>query len=526
MKICGLHAGHDCSFAVLNEGRPEIHLELERFIRKKEPKDDAYKFFQEKYADHQNVFYYAHTLDIWEQTYKSSYDSMMSHIKGKGEYLIPGHHESHAANAFFSSNFDQALIITIDGGGRDYVDKNHVVTAFTAWEGVGNKVYPIEILKEQQSNIGYTWRNFTEWSFGLSTGYPKGSQMGTIMAMAAFGDPKYKDDIATMVRNFELGCQPNQKFALYRSIVEKSEQDKFDVAASLQVATEEVIRDMIQGYLDKKPDLKNICFSGGVVLNSLMMGKMWDWFKGRVEDMYVCPVPYDSGLAIGAAQWLWHQHLDNPRIKWEDNFTPYLGIPHDQDEVLDTLIRFSDKVNYDFVSDIDVLGLLAEQKIVSVFGGGSESGRRALGNRSILADPRNPDMKSIINEKVKHRQWFRPFAPSILREEVGNYFEHDVDSPYMTYCLKFRDEVQSKVPAVVHKDGTARLQTVTENDNKRYYDLLKKWNDLTGCPILLNTSFNDTEPIVETPEHGINCFLGTNIDHLFFQDHNILVSKK
>ena len=224
---------------------------------------------------------------------------------------------------------------------------------------IGNKIYPIEILKEQQSNI---WRNFTEWSFGLSAGYPKGSQMGTIMAMAAFGEPKYKDDIATMVRNFELGCQPNQKFALYRSIVEKSEQDRFDVAASLQAATEEVIRDMIQGYLDKKPDLKNICFSGGVVLNSLMMGKMWDWFKGRVEDMYVCPVPYDSGLAIGSAQWLWHQHLDNARIKWEDNFTPYLGIPHDQDEVLDTIIRFTDKVNYDFVSDIDVLGLLAEQK--------------------------------------------------------------------------------------------------------------------------------------------------------------------
>jgi carbamoyltransferase len=162
---------------------------------------------------------------------------------------------------------------------------------------------------------------------------------------------------------------------------------------------------------------------------------------------------------------------------------------------------------------------------VSVFGKGSESGRRALGNRSILADPRSPDMKNMINEKVKHRQWYRPFAPSILREEVKNWFKDDVSSPYMSFVVKFKDEVLEKIPAVLHFDNTARLQTVTKDDNPWYHNFLQLWNEKTGVPILLNTSFNDREPICETPSHAIDCFLRTNIDFLFFRDYQLLVSK-
>jgi len=176
-------------------------------------------------------------------------------------------------------------------------------------------------------------------------------------------------------------------------------------------------------------------------------------------------------------------------------------------------------------SDSDVIELICQQNIISVFGGGSESGRRALGNRSILCDPRSPDMKDIINEKVKHRQWFRPFAPSILREEVKNWFVRDIDSPYMSMVLHYKEEVKDKVPAVVHLDGSGRLQTVTKNDNKWYYNFIKKFKKETGVPILLNTSFNDREPIVETPEHAINCFMGTNIDYLYFYEYGILISK-
>ena len=178
------------------------------------------------------------------------------------------------------------------------------------------------------------------------------------------------------------------------------------------------------------------------------------------------------------------------------------------------------------IKDEDVIELICNQNIVCVFGGGSESGRRALGNRSILADPRNKNMKDIINEKVKHRQWFRPFAPSILREEVKNWFEKDIDSPYMSFVLDFKKEMKDKVPAVVHLDGTGRLQTVTKNDNEWYHGFISKFKEKTGVPIVLNTSFNDREPIVETPEHAINCFLRTDIDYLYFREPKILLKKK
>lgn len=172
-----------------------------------------------------------------------------------------------------------------------------------------------------------------------------------------------------------------------------------------------------------------------------------------------------------------------------------------------------------------VIDLLLQQKIVSVYGGKSESGRRALGNRSILADPRHAEMKAILNEKVKHREPFRPFAPSVLREEVASWFEKDIDSPYMSFAIKVRKDKRDQVPAIVHFDGTARLQTVTARTNPWYHGFLCKWHDASGVPILLNTSFNDREPIVETPDHAISCFERTNIDYLYFFEYGIVVSK-
>jgi len=186
------------------------------------------------------------------------------------------------------------------------------------------------------------------------------------------------------------------------------------------------------------------------------------------------------------------------------------------------MIKVERNINDDYVVDL----LIKDDNVISVFGGGSESGRRALGNRSILADPRSPEMKDIINEKVKHRQWFRPFAPSILREDVKDWFQQDLDSPYMSLVLHYKDDMKDKVPAVVHLDGSGRLQTVTEKDNKWYYNFIKKFKKKTGIPILLNTSFNDREPIVETPDHALNCFLKTNIDYLYFYEYGILVSKE
>ena len=310
----------------------------------------------------------------------------------------------------------------------------------------------------------------------------------------------------------------------YKPIADKSEQDAFDVAAGIQKATEVIAKEIMSPYIEKY-NPKHICMSGGVVLNSVMVGKMYDWYP-NVEQIYVCPVPYDGGLAIGSAQYVYHQILRNPRVEWKDNTSPYLGNLYTEDDINSALSKYENKIEITDSSDEDVVELLTEQNIISVFGGGSESGRRALGNRSILCDPRSPDMKSIVNEKVKHRQWFRPFAPSILRESVKDWFYKDVDSPYMTTVLDWKEEVKDKVPAVVHLNGTARLQTVTENDNKWYYNFIKRFEDKTGVPIVLNTSFNDREPIVETPEHAINCFMGTNIDYLYFYDLKLLICKK
>ena len=256
------------------------------------------------------------------------------------------------------------------------------------------------------------------------------------------------------------------------------------------------------------------------------MGKLLDEFDGRIDNVYIPPVPYDGGLAIGAAQILWHEVLGNPRVEWNKNFTPYLGETWDREHIDEVLEEYKDQVEVSEASVDDLIEMLADGKIVSVFNEGSESGRRALGNRSILVDPRSTTMKDTINEKVKHRAWFRPFAPSILFDHVDEWFERNQESPYMQFVLKFKEEKRDLVPAVVHEDGTARLQTVRKEDNEWYYNFLTKWNEKTGVPIILNTSFNDREPICENAKHAVNCFLGTQIDNLFFPEHGILVSRK
>jgi carbamoyltransferase len=206
--------------------------------------------------------------------------------------------------------------------------------------------------------------------------------------------------------------------------------------------------------------------------------------------------------------------------------SPYLGKSYSKAEIEGACNQLQDMISVKSALDSDVLGKINEQKIVAVFGGCSEAGRRALGNRSILADPRNRIMKALVNEKVKHRSWFSPLAPSILEERTDEWFEEPILSPYMTFALKFRRDKQSKVPAVVHYVGTGRLHTVNKNLNPWYHNFLTEWEKISDVPILINTSFNDNEPIVETPKDALLCFIKTNIDYLYFYDYGILVSKK
>lgn len=538
MKIAGLWSGHDCSFCILDDGAPVIHAEYERYIREKEPKGDSVSFMREvlQASDIEEISAFATCFPRKHIMEHESHKWLAS--LGKDVFFM-GHHQAHAAHAFFSSKFQEAAILTIDGGGVE-TNQGHE-TATTIWYGKDNKIHHVSTLPPHTVNIGGLWTRVTRYVFKLQNGWPYGHQAGSVMAMAALGDrDKYFQEFVRMltVDVIPASMKPKdqpvgpytgndpvhpylQKWAL---IAERSEQDKFDLAASLQAATEFIIRRLVEQALQNCNGAKNVCIAGGVALNSVTIGKIRSWFPGKVEAVYVPPVPYDGGLAIGAAQYIWHQRMDNPRINWEDNFTPYLGENHNT--VSETLQQYGDQLEVVSGNDDDLVDLLDSGKIVAVFNGLSESGRRALGNRSILADPRDPDMKDKINEKVKHRQWYRPFAPSIMRESVSDWFVEDVDSPYMTHVIKFKDEALERVPAVVHFDGTARLQTVTANDNEWYYNFLTKWNEKSGVPIILNTSFNDREPICETPGHAIRCFLGTDIDRLYFPTEGLLVSKK
>ena len=546
MRIVGFQSGtHDVSYCILENGIPVIHEELERLIRIKEPRGDGLKMYFDRVGEDLHVdnftfgnpsFAYPGDSEKAKRIRKdcrnqSSVDAMERVLeKSGGDFYEFGHHQSHAANAFFSSNFNDAIIFTIDGGGVDFAmphqlkGGSHIQTATTVWIGKENKIHPVDIMDAQLRNIGSPWRLYTRQIFGLSSGYPKGNQVGTVMALACVGNPdKY---FSEFLYGFEAGGGGHTPLTKgicekYRKIVQRSEQDKYDVAAAIQKATEIATFEFMDFHI-KQGDYKNVCLSGGVALNCLMVGKMLDWWPG--VNIYVDPVPYDGGLAIGCARYLWHHMLDNPRIEWKDNSSPYLGTKYDLEDI-ETAIG-NHNVKYRKVTDDDIVKMLCDQKIVSVFGGGSESGRRALGNRSILADPRYKEMKDTINEKVKHRQWFRPFAPAILSEETKNWFEKDVNSPYMSFAIPFKKEVRDKVQAVVHFDGTGRLQTVSKNDNKWFHGLISKFKKKTGVPVLLNTSFNDREPIVETPEDAIKCFMGTDIDVLYFFDVGLIVEKK
>ena len=544
MKILGFQSGHDVSYCILENGIPIIHEELERFIRKKEPIGDGLDMAFQRISDNElNEITHICYGNPGRRTGKCGLKKSERKLKSLNvDYSIIGHHQSHAANAFFSSNFDEALVITLDGSGvekinyKDYSKDCHGIkenyeyfsSSCTFWLGKDLNIEPIERIPTSKLTIGSPWQIYTGEIFGLSNGYPHGNSAGTVMAMAAVGDSnKYWKDFydAFMSGGSFYGrssARVGGNILKYKPIAEKSEQDAFDVAAGLQRATEVVCREIMTPIIEQH-NPKHICMSGGVVLNSVMIGKMYDWFP-NVEKIYICPVPYDGGLSIGSAQYVYHHILKNPRVTWKNNCSPYLGKKYYKKDILKVIDNKKDLVTFKTVDDNHIIDLLDKQNIISVFGGGSESGRRALGNRSILADPRSTDMKDIINEKVKHRQWFRPFAPSILREDVKKWFERDIDSPYMTTVLNWKEEVKDKVPAVVHLDGTARLQTVTKNDNKWYYNFIKKFKEHTNVPILLNTSFNDREPIVETPEHAMNCFLGTDIDYLYFYDYGILVT--
>jgi len=306
---------------------------------------------------------------------------------------------------------------------------------------------------------------------------------------------------------------------------EKVEQIHFDIGASAQLVLEDILLKMVN-HVYNKTKMKNLCLGGGVALNGVANYRILK--EGPFENLHIPPSPGDAGSAVGCAQYLYHCHAKNKRVVEEsteritDNI--YVGPEYSNDEIKSFLDK--NKISYDFLEREQLLKnsakLIAEGKIVGWYQGKMEWGPRALGNRSILADPRDEKMKDVLNEKIKHRESFRPFAPSILEDYISEYFDMNRPSPYMLFVAKVKKP--DKIPAVTHIDGTGRLQSVSKEVNPLYYDLINEFYKLTGIPVIINTSMNVMgEPIVNTPEHAYNMILKTDMDYLVMG--NYLVRK-
>jgi carbamoyltransferase len=462
----------------------------------------------------------------------------------EGELLFAEHHESHAASAFFPSPFESAAILTMDGVGE----------WATASLGVGHGS-DISLLKELHwpDSLGLLYSAFTYY-----TGFKVNSGEYKVMGLAPYGEPRYVDLIyrELMELREDGSFTLNQKYFNYlagltmtseafnqifggppRVPETKLTQKEMDLARSVQVVCEEVMLRMAR-TAHRETGLKDLCLAGGVALNCVGNGRLLR--EGPFTRLWIQPAAGDAGGALGVAQLTWHRHCGKPRsVKPGKDAMKgaYLG-PSFSENDIEQFLRSAGAVYERLDRDPllkRVAGLLGEEKIVGWFNGRMEFGPRALGARSILGDPRSPRMQAQMNIKIKFREGFRPFAPSVLRERAADYFELECESPYMLLVAPVRPErqiptspkdqglwgidqlnvVRSDIPAVTHIDYSARIQTVDREHNPDYYDLIKEFDRLTGCAVLVNTSFNVRgEPIVCTPADAFQCFMRTHIDYL------------
>ncbi len=463
--------------------------------------------------------------------------------------LFGEHHQSHAASAFFPSPFDSAAILTMDGVGE--------WATTSAWVGQGNTMTPLWEIHFPHS-IGMLYSAFTYY-----TGFKVNSGEYKVMGLAPYGEPKYVQTIYDRLVDlkpdgtFRLNMEyfdyctglrmTNEKFhALFggppRSPESELTQKEMDLARSIQEVTEEVMLRLAR-TVRRETGMENLCLAGGVALNCVGNGRILR--EGIYKDLWIQPAAGDAGGAVGAALAAWHEYLGNPRRADGGSDAmqgAYLGPAYSDEEIGEWLsARNIPHARLDGEALMDrVAALLAEGKVIGWFQGRMEFGPRALGARSILGDARNPKMQSVMNLKIKYRESFRPFAPSVLRERLSDFFDLDRDSPYMLLTAPVRKERQfpmsaeqqslwgiaklnvprSDIPAVTHIDYSARIQTVHRERNPRYHRLLETFEKKTGCGVIVNTSFNVRgEPIVCTPEDAYRCFLRTEMDYLALGNH-------
>ncbi len=591
---------HDSAAALIEDGKIVAAAQEERFTRKKHDPSYPYNavkfvldFKKIKLSDLDHIVFYekpflkferlletyvafaprgyksfAKAIPVWLKDKLFQKNMLLNCLKrhddsfkDESKILFSEHHLSHAASAFYPSPFDEAIILTADGVGE--------WATTTVAIGKGKDV---QIKKELHfpHSLGLLYSAFTYY-----TGFKVNSGEYKLMGLAPYGKPKYVDrildnlidlkDDGTFIMNQEYFnystglTMTSKKFNdLFGQKPRKPDEDlitnfHMDIAASIQKVTEKIIL-MIATSLKKEFQIPNLCLAGGVALNCVANGKI---LKEKIFDnIWVQPAAGDAGGSLGAALAYWHIDLNKERLDIDqDNMQgSYLGNKFSDDEIKKKFEEIG--ANFEILKEDQIIEKTATEiskgSAIGWFQGRMEFGPRALGNRSILGDPRSDKMQKNLNLKVKFRESFRPFAPSVLEEEVSNWFEIDKVSPYMLFVANVKKEKsiemsqeqkklfgidllnikRSEIPAVTHVDYSARIQTVLEKTNRKYYKLLKKFNEITNCPILINTSFNIRgEPIVNTPEEAFNCFMGTDLDilvigNLFLdkqmQDNNLI----
>ena len=585
MYILGISAYyHDSAAALVYEGKIVAAAQEERFTRKKHdsafpkhainyclqeagitPKDISNVIFYEKpflkferlletylaFAP-KGFLSFTAAIPIWvkEKLFQKSLllnelsSNLCEEINWKEKLLFSEHHLSHAASAFYPSPFDKAAILTLDGVGE------WSTTSVSIGDGKN-----IEVIKEIHfpHSLGLLYSSFTYY-----TGFKVNSGEYKLMGLAPYGIPRYVDLIMDkLVKIAEDGSfrlnmsyfdyatglkMTNKKFNhLFGGPPRKSEseitQREMDLAASIQKVTEIIIIKMARN-IARETGEKNLCLAGGVALNCVANGVLLS--EKIFENVWIQPAAGDAGGALGAALVAWHMHhskdTENPENK-DSMQGSFLGPEYSDKEIYETLSKSGakfHKLNEESLVG-EVVKALIEEKAVGWMQGRMEFGPRALGARSIIADPRSKLMQNQLNMKVKYRESFRPFAPSVLREHVSEWFDFDGDSPYMLFVSHVQEDIRkdmsseekalfgidklnvprSSIPAVTHVDYSARIQTVHEDTNPRYHNLINKFYDKTGCPILVNTSFNVRgEPIICSPLDAFKCFMGTDLDVL------------
>jgi carbamoyltransferase len=586
MYILGISAFyHDSSACLVKDGEIIAAAQEERFTRKKHDHEfpsNAIQYCLKEAginsAELDFVAFYEKPLLKFErilETYlafapigiKSFLKAMPLWIKKKiwikefikdelnylGNIVFPEHHESHAASAFFPSPFQQAAFITLDGVGE----------WSTSSFGIG-KDNQIELLADIQfpHSLGLLYSAFTYY-----TGFRVNSGEYKVMGLAPYGEPKYKKlilDHLIDVKNdgsFKMNmdyfdyctglAMTNSKFhklfgGLPRKPESKLTQKEMDLACSVQEVTEEIVMKMAK-FVRKETGMKYLCLAGGVALNCVANGKLLR--SGLFDDIWVQPAAGDAGGAVGCALFTWYQYLNNQR-KADDKSDfmqgAYLG-PKFSNDSIESFLKKND-VYYETLTDEElpekIADLIVDEQIIGWFQGRMEFGPRALGSRSIIGDARSSDMQKTINLKIKFRESFRPFAPSIRADNISDYFEIDRESPYMLFVANVKKDkqvemtekqnsyfgldklnvVRSELPAVTHVDYSARIQSVTKQTNHRYHEMLTKINDKYGCPVVVNTSFNVRgEPLVCSPKDAYLCFMRTGMDYLIMG--NLLIDK-